>query len=249
MPDFITTATMGDTPEIHAEQALLIYKVRQPGGMSTSSRETTLVLDHAVHQHNDQVVIGAGKVLSSTSVERMVSLLQDGTDPVDYFLPPTVLVASSRWLVWWVKGRVRPMHFSIGRRYERLLVPWPSLLFSINEGRLAVAALRGSRRPLPGTRLYHAPIMNVGPAGAVCLGSAERPDSWTVDHCAAWESVIYDTNFSHTNHDRTLQPGRRNRPVSNSGHLHFWRKLHRDQVDRFPAEALVPIHKPLKQWV
>jgi PRTRC genetic system protein B len=231
---------------ITPEQALILYRV-QPS--SSGYGDSALVLDHSIHTADEQMVIGAGKVVSHATLERLLALLQSGTEPADAFLPANVLVATTGRLVWWVKSGVRSMHFNIGGRYQCLTVPWPALLFKVNEGRLSVVGLRGTRRPVPGTRLFHAPLFNVGANGGVCTGSAVTPSAWTVGSRSAWESVIYDTNFSHSNHSRTLAIGAPDKPVTDAAHLRFWRKLARDQATRFPAEALAPMNTTLQHWI
>jgi len=153
MPELINTAMPAEqTTTITPELALILYQVKQPGGYGAS----TLALDHAIHTSDDQMVLGAGKALSPATLDRLLSLLQSGTEPADAFLPANVLVATTGRLVWWVKGGVRPMHFSIGGQYHHLTVPWPALLFKVDQGRLSVAGLRGTRRPATGAR--HPPV-------------------------------------------------------------------------------------------
>jgi len=61
--------------------------------------------------------------------------------------------------------------------------------------------------------------------------------------------VIYDTNFSHSNHAQTLALGPGDKPVTDVAHLRFWRTLDRDKATRFPVEALVPMNTLLRHWI
>ncbi|AOV18707.1 hypothetical protein BJI67_15795 (plasmid) [Acidihalobacter aeolianus] len=152
-------------------------------------------------------------------------------------------------LLWYTPPAVRPMYFHVaGKRVTLKAVPWPGLIFHAAGDSLNVAAYRGRGRPKCKTPLYHSPLMNVGPLGQVCLGSATRPRShMTVEQqIAVWNDAIFETNFTHVNQPATLLPGNKRKKVSNAQHLAFWKKL--ENLTAFPSDRLNPMGRRLEEF-
>jgi len=143
------------------------------------------------------------------------------------------------------------MWFNSGGKGFKLDVPWPALVVGVNDRKMSVAALAGSRRPTAKARLYHAPLMNVFAGGAVCTGNADLPESCGPASMASWEGVLTDTAFSHVNHaDTLLLPARKsNKGVDNKAHLAFWRGLEKRNAQAFPKESLAPLGLTLGAFI
>jgi PRTRC genetic system protein B len=133
------------------------------------------------------------------------------------------------------------MLFNItGLPMKKIDVPWPRLLMVANRnGKLAVAALKTNGRVSAKTKLYHAPLMNVYANGNVCTGSATLPNECGIDQIKVWESVMFDSAFSHVNNPSTLfLAGDKSKAVDNNAHYRFWLSLSKKKVDKFPNERL-----------
>lgn len=140
-------------------------------------------------------------------------------------------------MAWCIRGAVRRMHWRIGNKRLTLDVPWPNLVFVAGVGgRLTVHAYKGGQKPGPNTALFHAPLGNFYADGTMCWGSVERP-AFSLRAREAFEAAVFDTSFSHVNHERTLSA---KEPVENEQFLAFWRDLHQRKVQRFPEKRLAP---------
>lgn len=228
------------------KHALVIHQDSASG--QWCSGKATLITSHPVQQTDDGPVIGAGSLLSLADYEVLRDILINSTESRPCLLPPNLLYQSARRLVWYVTGRVAPMFLRIGSRLQKIQVPWPTLLFSVESRRLSVAALAGTTRPREDTPLFHAPIANVYARGEVCTGNAELPASWGVRDMAGWEAAIYSSAFTHINAPHTLRlPGVKT--VDNKAHFAFWRELARKKSTRFPRKHLQPMKRTLGSWL
>jgi PRTRC genetic system protein B len=231
-----------------ATHALVIHQISEEGHLSAD--RCSYITSHRVHQTEQAPVIGAGSLLSLSDQELLREVLTTNTEGESSLLPPNVLCTSARRLVWFVSGQTRPMLVRQGERLRRWQVPWPTLLYKVDNGKLSIAALSTSRRPKERTPLYHAPLANTYEDGAVCTGSAELPRGWQVSQMAAWESVIVNTAFTHVNQRHTLRlDTRKRKDVDNKAHFSFWHRLAEQKVERFPVKALVPMKRTLKEWI
>lgn len=222
-----------------------------------SGGTTAMVTVHAIHvaHPGDPAavpMIGPGKPLCARDRERLVALLQsDATNPVDQgFVPGNRLYQSRALTVWHVPGTTRKMFLRRhGAGVTHLTVRWPHLVFAVLRGALYLAAVAGSRRPAPDTRLYHAPLMNLYDSGLVCLGNAETGErNFSAEDTATWEAAIFDTAFSHVNHGRTFRPEADEREIDNEAHVRRWRKLARE--GRAPrAGDMAPMGRTLREWI
>jgi PRTRC genetic system protein B len=217
----------------------------------TISRHPVLSCDGKPH-------VGAGSPFATSDLAQLTAILSDTQDDESLLLPPNLLGRSNAHLCWYVPGKVRPMWFATDKGTQRLDVPWPNLIFLVKDGRLSITAYEGSKRPDASTRLYHAPLSNIYRDTGVCIGSATVPASMDIKTMAGWESVIFDTRFSHVNHDATLALKARGRPVksvSTVQHVAFWKKLARETAKakggrvKFPAEQLVSLGTTLSRYL
>ncbi|MBE1302003.1 MAG: hypothetical protein GJ680_19120 [Alteromonadaceae bacterium] len=144
-------------------------------------------------------------------------------------LPENILASDNTQLLWYVKARQAPMWFRIAKSSRRLMVWWPTLLFHTRRdgqfNRLSVFALGNQKRPTADTPLFHAPLMNIGVCGDLCQGSATLPKSISLANLHEVEATIYESNFTHVNHQQTL---RKKGNVSTHDQLAFWKAKAKD---------------------
>lgn len=198
---------------------------------------TPLVTRHTLELGAEGPRIGAGAALSAADAAALGELLNGRDGLAHSVLPADVLAISRDRLTWIMRATVRPMWFRFANRVpKRLDVPWPRLVLTATAGGLHLAAIKTRRRPTANTPLYHAPLMNVGADGALCLGNARMPDDVGLTSRTALAALVYDTAFSHVNHHRTL---RVEDDVTSHRHFQFWRSL--DGAARFPPGALRPM--------
>lgn len=231
-------------PRLRAVQALLVYKDNAP----TYDGPTYAFTTHEITPSAGGDRIGPGRVLGLQDQQALLDALLGSLARETDFLPPEVLCHSSTQIAWYVPGRVRRMWFRLDKKNLCLNVPWPHLLFCAKQRGLFLAALTHGTRPSPNTPLYHAPLMNVFESTALCTGSAELPRGWSVSQRAGYEAAVFDTNFTHTNHRRTLAL-RGEKEITSERHLRFWRDLHTRASKRFPTRALVPLKQSVAHWL
>lgn len=225
-------------------RALLITSIEENNIMDT------IITAHHVEAGAQGALLSEGVAFSAEHRDELMRVLVT-PNRVDQrnagLMPRNVLDVTGARLVWWIKGKARPMYFAQGRKQIRVLVPWPSLILEATERGLRVCAVYGTRRPAASTPVYRAPLMNIGADGSMCAGTAKLPTGRTFAEMAAYEAALFDSNFSHVNNPLTLQLG--STTVENSAHLKFWKRLQRTRADVFPVENLVPLARSLEQWV
>lgn len=194
-------------------------------------------------------VIGPGNLLSEADKDEFMAILRDEAESrSEQFLDGRILVLSHRVMAWYAPPVKRKMHFSdrTGGNHQAVEVIWPGLVFKVRSGgEFSIAAFAGNRRPTPSTRLYHAPLQNIWAGTGVCIGTATIPKSDEIKPSSipAWESVIYDTNFSHINHDRVLAGGADNRKL-----VKFWKDKAKSGKG-VQAKEMTPLEITLDQWL
>ncbi len=243
-----------EKPSIEQKHAILIHQAKAlSGGYSQYRTSDFLASMHDfVTNEQGESVIGAGRLMSKEDVESVLrSMLEMGKRKVS-LLPPNVVSISETHLAWTVPAQVRPMLFNItGMPMKNIDVPWPRLFMVANRnGKLAVAALKTKGRVGAKTKLYQAPLMNVYANGNVCTGSATLPDECGIDQIKVWESVMFDSAFSHVNNQSTLSlVGEKDKSVDNKAHYRFWLSLSRKKVAKFPAEHLNPLRYGVESFI
>ena len=232
---------MHDLP-LTPTQALLVHQ------SGPAYHEQVMLTSHTIVMTPTGAVLGDGVAFGTEDVAALINILAKRTASRDnILLPASVLVHGAARLVWMVRAKVRPMWFVLGRKSYRFAVPWPTLILDASESGLRVAALASTRRPGARSALFHAPLMNVYANSAVCLGNAVRPGEHGSTAMKVWEQTVFESNFSHVNHEHTL--ALRAKQVNNDAHLKFWSGLDRKAVTRFPISKLVPMHMTLQRWL
>jgi len=229
--------------------ALVFHHAGADPGRYSYNDGTAYITSHPVIESATGPVLGAGALLSVADQEQMLGVFAANTARAIQILPENVLYASARRLVWYVPGRVRVMLFRTGDHLKRLNVPWPTLVLSVTDRRLSVAALASPTRPHGNSPIYHAPLGNVHREGGLCTGSADLPEGVAVSDMAGWEAVVFDTAFSHVNQGHTLKLGTSTQEVDDAAHLRFWKALAKSKAKRFPTRALVRRGARLGRWL
>ena len=141
------------------------------------------------------------------------------------FIPPNVLRDNVKSLVFYTKGQKKTMWTRLRNQSYSFDVYYPPLLYVVNKLKLSmkVYALGSNQRPHEKTRLYHAPLMNIGSNGQVCQGTARIPEVIEATQKCLDEvsSSITDTYFTHVNHHSTL---RSEKNVCSNTLLRFWQR-------------------------
>lgn len=167
--------------------------------------------------------LGPGKVMGEDDGRELGNLLLQADDartsahtvPI---LPEQLLTLETDALTWMLPARRTLMHCldNKGKRHA-LDVLWPNLVMRVVRRKLFVIAVESVKRPAHDSRIFAAPLANVHSDTSVCTGSAILPRSSGIEAMRGWESVIYNTYNTHTNHDRTLKGG-----ASSDELLAFW---------------------------
>ena len=145
-------------------------------------------------------------------------------EPRAQILPENLIAYSRTVLAWISKGRMAPMWFNLRGRHICYRVKWPHLLWVANRRSpsLRLFAMGSSCRPGMATRLYRAPLMNIGPDGVLCEGSARLPSVVDLASIEDIERCVLDSCFTHVNHKQTLKGG-----ADDKAHMAYWRAKQR----------------------
>jgi PRTRC genetic system protein B len=226
-------------------QALLVHADQDDRVSATRY----ILTSHRIEHTPTGPLIAEGRLLTPTDQRALIeALLGALSGSESAYLPPEVLAYSAAQLAWFIPSRIAPMWFRVGANCLSYTVPWPALVFRVNSRGLAIAALSGSRRPRARTRLFHAPLMNVYADSMLCAGNSPLPPTWTLADRAAYENVVFATNFSHVNHERTLRTAS-NAKITTAAHVRFWRALHTAKAKQFPKLALRPLGHTIETWL
>lgn len=213
---------------------------------------------HAVEANaNGTPIVGPGRPMSASDEQHLLDILthRESVAGIEIF-PDTILYQDRDTVVWWLPPKVRAMHLrDFGTGLRTIKTHWPNLVAVVRGRTLHLLACAGTSRPGATTPVFHAPLGNVHADSRVCTGSAKLPLGQRIADLPAWEGVVFDTAFTHVNHEDTLarprKPGRAGRSRRDSI-LHadaaFW--LTRDGLrDPFPDAMLHPLGGTLGEWL
>lgn len=190
---------------------------------------------HGVHDSaSGGVQVGPGRPLSVRAAREVASALGKETVVEDMgLLPERVLaVRPDGGLLWWVPAERRTL---IKEGWDDAQAWFPPLVFVRRRG-LAVFALAKDERPQAKTKLYRAPLWNVGERGGVCMGSGRLSERGTaLRRMEDVERAFFGTPFSHE-----LLGGS---AVSSKDLDAVWQGL-RNTRRKFPVRELVPLQDP-----
>lgn len=141
-------------------------------------------------------------------------------------------------VIWYTKPMERDLFF-----VEDLGIPngkahVPSLLWHADRQRLRLFALATQGRPRASTPLYHAPFLNIGNDGNVCMGTVDvniQKSASLEEFIQAWEIYFFHSYFSHLlGHN----------PIKGNC-VSLWKKLV-ENGKPFPKEVMVKNNRTLK---
>lgn len=213
---------------------------------------------HAVREAGQKFELGPGTSLTTKNLLKLAEQAAKGLKHATEILPPNVLVANDKLLVWWTPASQQFMSFDISMHSElpgrkRLqgvsgMVPVPALVFALRRDRVHGGALLGMQihaladnsRPEPGTKLFRAPLMNVNDQGSVCWGDGRKPKGRAVTDISAWQSLFFSSVFTHYNGSK---------PIKCDDPYAFVADLIETKAKEFPLTSLVPSHQTLQRVV
>jgi PRTRC genetic system protein B len=215
---------------LRLEQAVLLYHGRSGGSLATV---------HEITMVDGSPIIGAGRPMNAKAARALASALLKRAAHGG-FLPETVLYLHGDLLLWWVPPTRRHLSFRVDDDHAQALggpergemMPMPGLVFAASSSAWQVWAAKGSARPTLTTPLYQAPFFNVHEGGAICQGTAPRPEGSTVDKIGAWNDAFFRSYFTHPNASGKLVRYR-------GGAYAFWRDMLDGRYKRFPERVLV----------
>lgn len=188
-------------------------------------------------------MLGPGQLLAESDKAVLRDLLDGKRGTQRERLPSQLLVKDRRELIC-ERPRVRAAHVpAIGKRSQRIDLLWLSLVFHAGiDGRLRLAAYVGKRKPAPATRLFHAPLWNVYADSRLCNGNVDKPD--TLDNAAMtlWERAVFDSKFSHSNHDDYA-------PVEGAVAYLELLKSKAEPGSRWTARDMMPMMMTVDEWL
>lgn len=226
----------------------------EPAMVLVFYKGSTIVTQHDIQTSADEKqYISSGTPLTKERMQVLYEGITGSSSAGFSVMGTNVLHNDSTHLVWTSKSQQLPMWFMCkGKRVSLKKVPYPSLLWSLTKSsggvtNMRIAALRADRRPSEKTKLYHAPLMNVGKTGELCYGTADIPRFIDTARIHEYEEAVFNSNFSHVNHQQTFKPSVANEEISNAKHIKQWRSL--TKVEKFPATLLQPTGLTLEEWI
>lgn len=212
-------------------------------------KSTTFVTVHDIKRGRKGPVLGAGRLMSESDKAAICDLLLGNEETADVWWPSNLLMMNAQKLVWYVVGRKRPMYFINGEKSFQLNLVWPSLIFCYSHARgLRIVAYAGRGRPTSTQRCYHAPLWNIGADTKLCVGSNLTTNVIAPESMPVWEDAIYESNFSHANHDKLLRPAKGGRNRQSPSYLAFLRQKAKSG-EPIRAREMVPLGMSVEAWI
>lgn len=189
----------------------------------------------------------AGKPLSARALRAMRSKLEQAHRRRGV-LPPNVLAVDEETLIWHEPAQQRHMAFKLSDQFPgRSIgtvsgrVPCPGVVFVVRRDRWKVLAYKGRARPGAETRLYFAPMFNVGHDHEICAGTVKKPSSCAVTAIGEWSNAFFGSFFSHANYDGVVR--------HRGDVMGLWKELLKSPGRRFPERTLLDAGLTLGQLV
>ncbi|HEY4324008.1 MAG TPA: PRTRC system protein B [Mucilaginibacter sp.] len=106
----------------------------------------------------------------------------------------------SGYAVWYTPPQEVPLFFATALGITSGRGKVPAMVWRASRESIAVYALKGHRKPVENTALYHAPFFNISTDGKVCMGNVRiqiGQETRLEDFMAQWESYFWNSYFSH----------------------------------------------------
>ncbi|MGO2276227.1 hypothetical protein [Pseudoalteromonas nigrifaciens] len=190
------------------------------------------------HEIDESNKIKDGKFIDiSQAIKALAALNADPVEDESNWIDTDILYSSESQLIWYVPAQKRSIWFATSTSKFKVHAHTPAFILAMERNRrsLKVFCCKSKSRPTPETKLYNAPLMNIGLDGALCLGSAPLPSNLQSDSKQvrlACESALFESNFSHVNNQKTFKSKKN---ISSQAHIAFWQKLAKE--DRAPKAS------------
>lgn len=238
---------------IKTHKALLFHTVDKPemDGLfdedaihSLNTKQLSLTI-HDVKQSPTGSVIGAGRLISEADKQKLRDYLNGEDGVKTQWLPSNLLMINSQKMVWYVPSKIRTMHIKAGDEVLHIKLKFPSLVFHADcNGRLKVVAYVGNGRPKLTQPLYHAPLWNIYANTSLCSGTAVTTDIISVESMAIWEEAVFNTVFTHSNHNNVLS---NNKAGKQRSYMAFIKKKAKSGA-AFNVSDMTPLRMTLENW-
>ncbi|EGQ9284647.1 hypothetical protein F7U66_02070 [Vibrio parahaemolyticus] len=143
---------------------------------------------------------------TSVSVEEAVKKFKKASPTEKAVTPrmhdPRILVETEQYIVWHYRpSKEQKLFLKHSGRNINQRFPFPSLVFAKKKetNTLYVTAMRHHKRPSLSTRLYQAPLPNVGADANICLGSVVLPKTDDLDAISEEYLNSYKTHLNNHN--------------------------------------------------
>ncbi len=242
-----TQPVLSDAYTLRLQHAILIYGSGRDSLIShrdEDRRVNSVATIHDIGARTDGTPeIEEGRCVSAKEIENLAANLSAMSRGAQWF-PPEVIAISMTSIVWWKPRTKRRIWFRTGETdldaLNGRLVHHPALLFMVSGHSLHVMALAGNERPTPATKLYRAPYLNCfSDDGHVQLCGCRPPEYADADNLQVWESVFYDSAFTHGETQRVT--------ALKGGSAALWKAQQTNKI--FPASALISAKQTLKEYL
>jgi PRTRC genetic system protein B len=188
-------------------KALLIYLRNETDGANAYSKEEINVESYDIGRNGNPI---NAHPLSQKETREFREILRSQDDRKNSFLkcrsvlPVNLLyldTAKNGFAVWYTTPMERQLFFKDDLGIPSGIAKVPAMLWKGSRDTLTVFALKGNRKPVLDSSLYHAPYFNIHPDGRVCMGSVKlaiEDDTFLEDFIGLWESYFFNSYFSLT---------------------------------------------------
>ena len=174
---------------LKATKALVVYESDEPEG---SSRDINVVdCFISLHEIDQQGNLLAGMPLTRKSLQQIAYLALPGLSEACYLPEEMLLYSPGHMMAWWNKAASRNLFFTKATGIKSGCYPVPALLFLVRDKTLHVWALNKNKRPVPNTKVYHAPFNNIYDGGSCCMGNVSLPEAISPETIRQWEECFF----------------------------------------------------------
>jgi PRTRC genetic system protein B len=229
-----------EMPRVSPIKSINIYEIEDRENYGHRSHYCMTI--HPFRKNGNNHVIGEGRIAQMKDIEKLIDIYKPSEELE--LLPENILIKTAQLTMWTVKGEVRDMLF----KSEKITVPYPDLIFAFAKNKLFIFAYKAKKneRPTLETQLYNAPLMNIYSDGGLCFGDTVPPAVATNSNLKEYESALFDTRYSHINHDYTFNMKRDER-TSTEECMKQWKALSKHK--KFPVRLLRSNHKTLSGFI
>jgi len=186
-----------------------------------------IVAHHAVTDNK----LGLGNPIDPIKAAKLIDELVERDGIKSGWIDSRVIFENDLSLVWYRQADAEPttMWFRINDKPPiEVKARLPTLIFirQKHSSSTSVFACAGNKRPDATSNIYHAPLLNTGPQGSFCLGSATVPIGLTenINMIIGTEDAIFNSLFTHTNQPFTFS-ARHGKNISSSEHIKIWKSF------------------------